>query len=344
VNLNAMNDPDFTGVPSGGSPGFGGVDTGFSHSGSVHGGIETQPHDWVHGLVGGARDNDRQFPGAMSVPSSAGLDPIFWLHHANLDRLWQVWNLHPPAHVDPTEPKWINGPGSIGERTFQMPMPDATTWTYTPQTVADLGQLGYTYDDLSAAPSPRRARRRTPRAAAEVQRGGAAAVASPDNVEMVGANEETVQVRGTDVRTDVRIDAAARGKVVASLSNEAADALEVTQPDRVFLNLENVRGRNDATAFHVYVGLSEEESAADHPDRLAGSIALFGVREASEAGGELAGQGLTYVLDISRIVDDLHVQDSFDVDRLPVRIVPTNPVAEDAQVSIGRISIFRQGR
>jgi len=37
----------------GGSPGFGGVDTGFSHSGNVHGGIETQPHDILHGLVGG---------------------------------------------------------------------------------------------------------------------------------------------------------------------------------------------------------------------------------------------------------------------------------------------------
>jgi len=33
INLNALGDPDFTGVASGGSPGFGGVDTGFSHGG-----------------------------------------------------------------------------------------------------------------------------------------------------------------------------------------------------------------------------------------------------------------------------------------------------------------------
>jgi tyrosinase len=32
VDLNALGDPEFTGVSSGGSPGFGGVDTGFSHS------------------------------------------------------------------------------------------------------------------------------------------------------------------------------------------------------------------------------------------------------------------------------------------------------------------------
>ena len=63
VDLNALGDPDFTGVSSGGSPGFGGVDTGFSHSGQVHGGIETQPHDWVHGLVGG-RDAPPPAPAA----------------------------------------------------------------------------------------------------------------------------------------------------------------------------------------------------------------------------------------------------------------------------------------
>jgi tyrosinase len=62
INLNALADPDFTGVANGGSPGFGGVDTGFAHGGQVHGGIETQPHDWVHGLVGG-EDTEPGCPG-----------------------------------------------------------------------------------------------------------------------------------------------------------------------------------------------------------------------------------------------------------------------------------------
>ena len=127
VNLNAMNDPDFTGVASGGSPGFGGVDTGFEHGGQVHGGIETQPHDWVHGLVGGG-DPQSQLPGLMSDPDTAGLDPIFWLHHANIDRLWAVWRQNPSTHVDPTDLNWIKGPANIGERIFSMPMPDGTSW------------------------------------------------------------------------------------------------------------------------------------------------------------------------------------------------------------------------
>ena len=49
----------------------------------------------------------------------------------------------------------------------------------------------------------------------------------------------------------------------------------------MFLNLENVRGQSDATAFSVYLGVGEEEDPAEHPERLAGSIAPFGVSQAT---------------------------------------------------------------
>lgn len=39
------------------------------------------PHGWVHVLVGGDMG---------SVPT-AGFDPVFWFHHANVDRLWDLW-------------------------------------------------------------------------------------------------------------------------------------------------------------------------------------------------------------------------------------------------------------
>ena len=74
--------------------------------------------------------------------------------------------------------------------------------------------------------------------------------------------------------------------------------------------------------------------------RRAGSVALFGASQATASGGE----GLTFVLEITKIVDELHLNNELDVDSLDVRVVPLNPVPEEAKVSIGRISLFRQGK
>ena len=76
----ALTDTRFVGAFDSGSPGFGGVQTPFSHQGDREGWLEQQPHDHVHVDVGAG--------GLMSDPRTAALDPIFWLHHANIDRLW----------------------------------------------------------------------------------------------------------------------------------------------------------------------------------------------------------------------------------------------------------------
>ena len=327
VDLQAMSEPHFTGVSTGGSPGFGGVDTGFSHGGATHGGIETQPHDWVHGLVGGSDPNPPGLPGLMSDPDTAALDPIFWLHHANIDRLWASWNHSAATHKDPTASGWLNGPASVGQRAFVMPMPDGTTWKYTPGELEHLADLNYKYDDLSP----------TGAGVAPAAVGGVP-VPADSNVELVGANEEAVTVRST-ATSRVRLDPQARSSVGATFAPAAAGS---AAPDRVFLNLENVRGQSDASAFRVYVGVPDGENVDAHPDLLAGSVAPFGVRKATQPDGEHAGQGLNFVLDITRIVDRLHAAGSFDVEHLPVRIVPVRELPEEQQVSIGRISIFRQ--
>jgi tyrosinase len=343
VNLNALGDPDFTGDASGGSPGFGGVDTGFSHNGQVHGGIETQPHDQVHVSVGGG-DPETGLPGLMSDPDTAGLDPIFWLHHANIDRLWEVWRQNPSTDVDPTDPNWINGPAAVGDPAFTMPMPGGVSWTYTPGDLSDLSKLNYTYDDVSPPAG-------TPQLVTRLQRLGvnmataaapvrSTAMAGPKTVELLGANTQSLRVTGTDARTSLTLDAAVKSKVTTSLESAAAAARPA--PDRIFLNLENVRGANDATSFNVYINVPEGDDPTKHPELKAGTIALFGVRKATMADAQHAGDGLTFVLEITHVIDTLHLAGALNVSQLHVRLVPVNPVPDAARISIGRISVFRQ--
>ncbi len=237
INLDAMGDPDFTGVASGGGPGFGGVDTGFSHGGQVHGALESQPHDQVHGLVGGMDPNDpNTLPGLMSDPDTAALDPIFWLHHANIDRLWAAWNQGPPGRSDPTDSKWLQGPTNVGQRSFSLPMPDGSTWTYIPQQMTELSTLNYEYDDLSptgvVAPAVADLAA-SPEGQAATSQGGAAMADGP-NVELIGANQGVVTVRGT-ATTQVRLDPNLRQSVAAHVQARAATASPGSN-ERVFLN------------------------------------------------------------------------------------------------------------
>jgi tyrosinase len=90
--------------------------------------LEQTPHNLVHVFVGGI----------MGQANSA-LDPIFMMHHCNIDRIWWLWNQG--GQVDSPDPLWSGM--TIQNNFFN---PDGTP--YSPK-VSDLlvpETLGYTYD------------------------------------------------------------------------------------------------------------------------------------------------------------------------------------------------------
>jgi hypothetical protein len=53
-------------------------------------------HMWVGGLdpiIGNI--NNRETWGTMSRIEISPMDPMFWLHHANIDRIWDEWQSKP---------------------------------------------------------------------------------------------------------------------------------------------------------------------------------------------------------------------------------------------------------
>ena len=222
-------------------PGYGGPETGFSHGGgNPSGNLESNPHNQVHVDVGGDSPDGRIW-GLMSDPGLAALDPIFYMHHSNIDRIWAVWNAD--GNNNPAVANWLNGPAAIGEREFVMPMPDGSSWVYTPAEVNSLSQMDYTYDELPVADRAllagavlTRRLRRLRAAPAVIAQGGS--MDSQDDSELLGAHDQSLPIKSSGARATVRLDTGVRRKVSESL----AAASETVLPDHVYLWLENVRG------------------------------------------------------------------------------------------------------
>jgi hypothetical protein len=98
-------------------------------------GVEDNPHNMVHNQVGGW----------LGAVETAGLDPLFFLHHCNIDRFWECWLTMDAAHENPSEAAWLNV-----AYDFQ-----STTGPQTPVVSDGLrtSDLGYTYDACPIKPS-----------------------------------------------------------------------------------------------------------------------------------------------------------------------------------------------
>jgi hypothetical protein len=100
-----------------GAPGFAGDILDSSHT--QLGLIEQRPHNDIHIAVGGAIGSVN---GAMADIPTAAFDPVFWVHHANIDRLWAEWEcmqgknwgpMPPDSWFDTLPWEFIDADGSI---------------------------------------------------------------------------------------------------------------------------------------------------------------------------------------------------------------------------------------
>lgn len=92
--------------------------------------LDSGLHASMHVLIG-----DREGMGDITWAAN---DPIFWLHHANVDRLWASWNL---GHDNPNNDAWRG-------RQFVFADENGVRATANIGAFTDLKELGYTYDRL----------------------------------------------------------------------------------------------------------------------------------------------------------------------------------------------------
>ncbi|KAG0485273.1 hypothetical protein HPP92_009352 [Vanilla planifolia] len=67
--------------------------------------LENAPHGTVHIWTGDSRQPNRE---DMGILYSAARDPIFFAHHSNIDRLWNVWKSLGGQRQDFTDSDWLD--------------------------------------------------------------------------------------------------------------------------------------------------------------------------------------------------------------------------------------------
>lgn len=125
-----MDEPQFT--VFGGGPPVPGID----RSGS----IEHGTHNIIHNQIGGVM-------GGLASPG----DPIFWLHHCNIDRMWATWQyrLNAGTAASPRYPQSWRTDAYVNQFTGapRSAVPLTPSFVRLADTI-DYARLGYAYDAL----------------------------------------------------------------------------------------------------------------------------------------------------------------------------------------------------
>ena len=287
----AMSFTNFS-SPTGSPLSFGGqLVSGPIHFGGVFGQLESQPHNIIHVLVGGDE-------GWMSDPNLAARDPVFWLHHANIDRLWNHWLTLGEGRTNPSDNLWKT-------QVFTFFDENGQAVQMTGQQVVDsAAQLHYRY-----------------------------AEGSGDLPTTEALPEALPAAPFTDQKQTVVVDKAvnaslrgARASVALTIPAAGTEAVG-TEGSRLTLVIDGIRFGRPGVYYEVYANLPAGSKPNPSSPSYVGNLAIFG--QLADGTSAHAGHGADKSLqenarlayDVTRLIERLQGQAGFKGD-LKLDFVP----------------------
>lgn len=293
LSVNCLNEPFYIDSPTG--------SFGFCTQ------VDINPHFAVHISMGG--DMSMGF-------NTAAIDPIFWVHHANIDRLWESWNRL--GGQNPRDPKWLN-------RTFAFADANGNLVQVPVSAATRVSQLGYAYDSYALPPNPVRFSQREleraramPRVTAALASGGVA----------LGAGAAVVPL------TPV---AAAAERTATPLTRRVQ---ELAPGRQIYLALHGLRAKaNPNVAYGLYLDLPQGATPSGASDpHFAGGLGFA----AGVGGGDPA---FCCNLDrpaynITETLRRLNADKMLGAKGNAITIAPTGTPAAHAEPIIGQIAMI----
>lgn len=269
--------------------------------------LESTPHNGVHVQIGGY----------MELAASAR-DPLFFLHHCNVDRLWENWNLQ--GGINTNDPLWR-------EMEFKDHFLDmrGNRYSYTVNKLQRAAGLGYAYDDQASAVAAGRARQKPPR---------------DDSAQIAALYDPSEKVAGiARARTRVTGVAAVNAPLSMTLTVPAHAA---TPGKRVFAILRGVKSGPQLASMRVFVELAQPRPGMPVDDRhFVATTNFFAVNAHSYHSGGV-NHGHCYSIELTHALARLNLLD-LQRNTLTLQIVPIlkegGRNGSDALVTPGTVDI-----
>jgi hypothetical protein len=291
----------------------------------TRGPIEQQPHDLIHVAIGGTIMTGGPFPpdtgpepdnfgstnGLMAHPLTAGFDPIFWIHHSNIDRLWTVWEC-----TDPETKSW----GNVPPRAWLEAKPwsffdfDKSVHNEARLFYLDRRNLAVSYDSDDATCTPFSAT--SPLSNAEL--------GVDDTIQQfvpkaeAGRLEQEARV-GPNLTRTFTVPLEPMASLEDSDAKSAIEAAPEDTPRRLILELHGLAVEGvPSVGFDVYVNVEPGVEPSRATPNYVGTISLFGaLPQDLQAHGHESGDSVQR-FDIT----ELTTVEDFDPSALTVKIVP----------------------
>jgi len=246
--------------------------------------FESAPHNLIHNIIGGVMAD-------MLSPT----DPIFWLHHANVDRLWVAWVNAGNGRKMPalTNSYWK------GSHTYTSSLTMARTSTYSTRTT-----LGYRYQS-ETFPTKLPLAQLAPASARLVQatrsdlvralppmaslRPSPTRETSDRTYAISGVLDAGLDDRSTSVQLPVGSEhMQALGKIAAGIPTALRGSSKLYRSVQIFVdNIEITEiGKRGGYFYQVYMNVPSADGAVNNPTTiLIGTVGAFEISGAAHHGG-----------------------------------------------------------
>jgi tyrosinase len=269
--------------------------------------LEASPHGTVHTTIGGN----------MGTIETSANDPVFWLHHCNIDRQWNRWLNMGQGRANISDPAYLNQTYSYADEQGQV----------VTRKVADIissEALGYAYDDVPNPTADAIARAlQFQKKEKETRKEKPMLLRVASTLEAKRPVGESKPLALAPVTEKLTVPAEHR----ATLKTAIAAAKPAGAP-KILVQIEGLSTKAPPNyTYGVYLNLPENADAAQLAKHYVGSINFFGRSHARKPAADHSGMTFTETLDATRISSQLQKAGLWKEDAVNVTLRPLLPVA-----------------